>query len=1013
MMTLVLAMAWNRRGQAITLLLLALVSVAAAVAAPAYLQAADRAIAAGQVATAAPSERGLSVSKNEEARPDAAGELSFSNVGPALVALPNFVSVYASEYNILGIEPDPATRTRFVYRQDACPHLTMATGRCLIGEGEVVIGEATAKLRSLAAGDRIELTYAEFSDDPRTPVFLPKGRPKLVTIAGTYRANDRDEPFWGVHGYFAADLEGRPGEPVFADYPTIYTMDHSRSYLSVDSTAGPGALDVDKLAGVAQALVTVQDTTRKIGASVNLQTGIPELLARIDTGRRAARVIVPVIAVPLVLLACFVIFLAVGYGTDGRRPELAVVALRGARWWERWWLATGESLVPILLGALAGCLTGQLLVNAIAALRFPGVGIGVEPGWSSLRYAPPAALAAVLAALLAQRSQLFSPVGALLRKVPAARRRPPILELVILLLAVVTGVQLNLFDTEPTGAGLFAPALIIFALALIAGRALLPVVTRFSVRRLRRGRLGSALAGLQLSRRPGARGLFGMLVAAVAVAGYATCAADVGAQGREVQATLGTGADRVVAIRDGTPQELLAAVRDIDPEGRFAMAVAQTPGNGQDEPPGLAVDSSRLAAVATWPAGAPPVEQVEEALRPPDPGQIVIAGQDVTIEMTAENIADSPPMRLSLSLTSLTGRGSTIATLGEIQPGPYAYTQRVRICETTCRVDGLQITTIDGTAEVRADLILNRLGSINPVTNALTQTQLSDPARWRMADFGQLSGARDGLRIAIAATNGLPDGAWIEPADTPYPLPVASAGRVAADEITGLDGRDVPVRRVARLPAVPKLGLRATLTDLEYADRASTAASPMASPEVWLSPAAPADILDRLAARGLVVTADTRASVVHDQLARQGPALALWFYVLAGVLAIALAVGALILAAAVDRRRRVEDLSALRAQGVSGRTAGQAALWTYPILVVIAVLAGLGIALAGWSLTGWALPLAGLEPTGLPLPLYPRPLAVAATGLAVLVVLAGAALLTGRNLSRRVRAAGVIGGDNR
>ena len=187
----------------------------------------------------------------------------------------------------------------------------------------------------------------------------------------------------------------------------------------------------------------------------------------------------------------------------------------------------------------------------------------------------------------------------------------------------------------------------------------------------------------------------------------------------------------------------------------------------------------------------------------------------------------------------------------------------------------------------------------------------------------------------------------------------------------------------------------------------------MASPQVWLSPAAPADILDRLAARGLVVTTDTRAAVVHDQLAQQGPALALWFYVLAGALAIALAVGALILAAAVDRRRRVEDLSALRAQGVSRRTAGQAALWTYPILVVIAVLAGLGIALAGWSFTGWALPLAGLAPTGLPLPLYPRPLAVVATGLAVLVVLAGAALLTGRNLSRRVRAAGVIGGDNR
>jgi putative ABC transport system permease protein len=50
-----------------------------------------------------------------------------------------------------------------------------------------------------------------------------------------------------------------------------------------------------------------------------------------------------VLAVCLVLLSCLTIFLAVGYGTEGRRPELAVVALRGARWGQRWWLATGEN----------------------------------------------------------------------------------------------------------------------------------------------------------------------------------------------------------------------------------------------------------------------------------------------------------------------------------------------------------------------------------------------------------------------------------------------------------------------------------------------------------------------------------------------------------------------------------------------------------------------------------------------------------------------------------------------
>jgi len=481
-------------------------------------------------------------------------------------------------------------RSRFVYRQDVCVHLSVVAGRCLIGEGEVVIGEQTARRQSLAPGDAVELAYAEFSPDPRTPRFEPKGQPKRLTVVGTYRVPDPAGVYWGTHGYFAADPGPRAGEPVFADFATLSTMDHGQTELTIDSAAGPGAMDVDKLAGVRSALDGLRDMIVKIGAPIRTETAIPDLLARIEAGRAAARVLVPVIVVPLVLLSCFVIFLAVGYGTDARRPELAVVALRGARWWERWWLATGESLVAIVLGALLGCLAGQLLVNAIAAARFPGV--GVAPAWSSLRYAPLAAAAAVLAALLAQRRQLLSPVAALLRRLPGTARRPPILDLTVALLAIVTGIQLNL-SGDPTGAGLFAPALIVFALALLAGRALLPVVTRFAVRALRRGRLGVALAGLQLSRRAGARGLFALLVAAVAVAGYAAGAADVGARDRDVQAALGTGADRVLTVTAETPQQLIAAVRAADPAGAYAMAVARTPGNAVGEPPGLAVDSWR------------------------------------------------------------------------------------------------------------------------------------------------------------------------------------------------------------------------------------------------------------------------------------------------------------------------------------------------------------------------------------------------------------------------------------
>jgi hypothetical protein len=1009
MIALVLAMVWSRRGQAVTLALLALVSVAAAVAAPAYVQAADRAVAAGQVDTALPRERSLVVSKIEDARNAEGDALSFTNVGPALVAFPGFTNVFAAEYPTLGIEPDAKLRSRFVYRQDVCGHLSMVAGRCLIGEGEVVIGEQTAKRRSLAPGDALELTYAEFSQDPRTPVFEPKGLPKRLTVVGTYEVPDAAEVYWGTHGYFAADPGPRAGEPVFADFATLSTMDHGETSLSIDSAARPGALDVDKLAGVQAALDGLKDMTVKIGAPIRTETGIPDLLARIDAGRSAARVIVPVIAVPLVLLSCFVIFLAVGYGTEGRRPELAVVALRGARWWERWWLATGESLVAILTGALLGCLAGQLLVNAIAAVRFPGV--GVAPAWSSLQYAPLAALAAVLAALLAQRRQLLSPVSALLRRLPVGGRRPPVLDLTVALLAIITGIQLNL-SGDPTGAGLFAPALIVFAFALVVGRALLPVVTRFAVRALRRGRLGVALAGLQLSRRAGARSLFAMLVAAVAVAGYAACAADVGARARVVEAGLGTGADRVLTVEPGTPQEFLTAVRAVDPQGAFAMAVARTPGNGVGEPPGLAVDSTRLATVATW-AGGPDAAEVARALRPAAPEPIVIAGQDLTVNATATGLEGSPPLRMTVTVSSVTGLGSATVAFGQLQEGPYTYGQRVPVCRQGCRVDGIEITVIGGTNAVRCRLTLTGLGSINPVRPALPPAELADPARWRMPRFGTLTAVPAGLQVDVDAPGGLPDGAWLQPADTPSPLPVAAAGRRTGDSITGLDGQPVPVTRVADLPAVPRLGLRANLSDLEYLDRYATAATTTTLPEVWLSAAAPADTLDRLAAQGLVILGDSRAAEVRAQLDNQGPALALWFYVLAGCLATALGAGALILAAAVDRARRVQDLSALRAQGLSARTAGQATLWTYPILAVIAVLAGLGIALAGWGLTGWTLPLAGLRPAPLPFPGWPRPLVPAAAGLAMLIVLAGVALLTGRDLRRRVRAAGVNEGEGR
>ncbi|WP_305782359.1 FtsX-like permease family protein [Symbioplanes lichenis] len=999
MTALILAMLLRRRRQAVAMALLAMLAVAAAVAAPAYLRAADRAVAAGQVDTATATERGLALTRTEnDAASAGARGVSFADLGPALADLPGFTQVYAVEYPAVGIEPDTVRASRLVFRQDFCAHLTMVTGRCAAASGEIVLGASTAERLKLTAGDSVTLAYAEYSKDPAFQMYFEAGKPLTMIVAGTYTVPAPGATYWGGHGYFAANPGNRPGEPVFTPGATVAAMDHKFASKSVDSSAGPGALGVDRLDDLRAALDTLDKMIQNLGASVSVSTGLPELLTRIDDGRATARLIVPVVAVPLIVLSCFVIFLAAGYGAEARRPELAVVALRGVRRWERLLLATGENLVAVVAGALAGCLAGQLLINLMAAVLFPGV--GTAAGFGSLVYAAPAALAALLAALLALRRQLFAPVAVLLRRVTGAGRRAPVLEILAVLLAVVTTVQLSLSGV-PEGAGVFAAGLVIFAAALLVARILVPVAARVAARALRRGRTDVALAGLQLARRSGATSLLALLVAVSGVAAYVTCAIGSGLRDRNVIAEQGTGADRVLTVTPVSPWKLLSAVRAADPDGRFAMAVVRTEGNHNGEPAGLAVDSPRLATVATWPGSGPQAAEVARALRPAVPQEpVVIPGRDVSLRVDASNLPSGGRMLgLLVAVSSLRGGDSTLLDLGTIREGVKDYSQRTELCAGGCRLDGIQVqAAVSG--NVTAHLVVTALGSVNPVAAALPADRLADPARWRVSADGSVSGGPAGLVLDIAAPNGLSqNGVLLQPADSPGTVPAAIAGR-AGNQITGLDKQLHPVDRAVDLHSIPRLGLFAWMTDLEYADRAAAVEQAADKPEVWLTDDAPADVLDRLSTQGLTIAGDVRTAEVRAQLARQGPAISLWFYVLATVLALLLGAGALLLAADVDRPRQAEDLAALRVQGLSARVARRAGLWAYPMLVLVAVPAGTGAGLLGYNLTGRTLPLAGLKPPPLPLPVWPHWWQVVGVAVVVLMVLTGAAVVAGRRISR-------------
>ncbi|MET7426442.1 FtsX-like permease family protein [Dactylosporangium sp. NPDC005555] len=1017
MMSLILGMLRARRGQAVTLALLALFAVAAAVAAPAYLRAVDRAVVAGQVATATPAELSLTVraTVNEQREP---GGVSFADVGGAIVALPGFTQVFAEEFPAIGIEPDPREASRLLYRQDVCAHVTVVTGRCLAAAGEVMLGERTADRLHLAAGDLITLTYAVISTDPTRPIYVADGDATPLTIAGTYRTPDPDGQYWGSHDYFRLDHNARPGEPVLTTAETVRAMSHGPSEVSIDATAAPGTITEASLPGLRRDLAGIDGRGALLGRALTLSTGIPQLLDRIDRSRDLARRSIPVGAAPLLLLAYAVIFIATGYGTEGRRPELAVIALRGARWWTRWWLTVGENLAALLAGGLAGCVAGQLLVAAVVAWRFPGVDTPVL-GLDALRWAPWALLGAVVAMLLAQRRHLVSGVADLMRRVRAQLTgwRLVTAEIVVGLLAVAATAQLFLTGGSLAGIALAAPALVIVALALAAARAVVPLARAAGDRALRRGRLGAALAAFQLARRPGAQRLLLLLTAAVAVLGFAVTAADVAARDRDLAARIGTGAPRVLTVAPLTRAQLLHAVRAADPAGDYAMAVAALPAGGPGETPKLAVDATRLATVATWQDeyGDLDARRVGALLRPPAPAPVVIAGQDVSLDVTVNGAVVGKPVGFSVVLSSVTGRGTATVGFGVLHDGPYTFQQRTAVCAGGCRVAGLHFTPDTTASGVKLTIVLRGIGSINPAAVAVSGTDLADVSRWRSAG-ATLTAAPDGLRVTLDAPEGLPDGAWVQAADIPAPLPVvttttlpaastasavavpggSTVGLPGAAVVAGFDGLPVEVRAAGRVTAVPRLGTDGTLVDLEYADRAATDAGEARNPEVWLGAAAPADVLDRLTAQGLVITGDRGVAATQARLAAQGPALAVWFHVLSGILAVILGAGGLALVIAVDRRERLADLTALRAQGLSRRCAARTLLWTYPVLVATSGILGLATAMLTWRLTGWALPVFGEDLPDLPLPSWPGPVLVPSTWLLTVTLLTTVALAAGR-----------------
>jgi putative ABC transport system permease protein len=1003
MFALVVGAVRTRTAQVVTVLVLTALAAGVAAAGPWFAYAGVTRAAAADVAAAPAGQRTLSVRQIADTGGDPRGALDqFGRTVRGQLPLPVSPAVTGAVVALTVNRGAETPAMSVAYRDDFCGHVLL-DGPCPKGPRDVAISQDAAQQLGVGPGDTLSLRAS------------PTIEPITLTIVGRYSVPDPAGPYWS-NPLFQARDGGL--EPVFTPLATFTSRQLWEPTITWDVQVpdrlirGDGGYD---LSGV------LRDADVRLGQSeLRLVTTTARLLETIAGDRRTIRVGVLVSMIQIVVLAWFAIGLAGRYTGRDRRGDAALLKLRGSTRLGMLRLAWGQHLVPLVLGALIGAPLGYLLASALAGPVRPA-------DRHSAVLLSAAAVAAVLLGgslvlALVEAVVLRLPVADLLRDVTSGRGgwRGGLVDLLLLAVAVAAVYQARASGPD-SGLALAAPALVALAVALLLARLLGRLADRGGGAAVRAGRLRLGLTAVQVSRRPGTDRVFALLVVAVAM--FATAAGGWQADriNRMNRSAAELGATRVLSVQAANRTALEQAVRSADPPGREAMAVVAdvvgTPGV-------IAVDSSRLAAVARWrpeygPVGALPSAGADA----PAPRALpAITGDHLTVRVRRDGGA-APALGLVLQNE---GTGLPVKVpFGVLRAGEQTVTAAVAGCAAPpgCRILRWELTTpaeADGrTAPAPAGTAVTVRGLIqqNPPATILDRGALGDITRWRSGTSGaamDVAAAGGVLRMAVDKNSvELPQvGFQVYAVDTVVPLPIVLAGpppaswRFAEPALSSFGGSPVPVRVAGTAAALPVLGRAGVLVDLDAARRLTGDANPAGQFQVWLGPGARAGIVDRLTAGGLVVLGDDTVTGRAGRLGEQGPSAASRFGLVAGVVALLLAAAAVAVAAAVDRRTRLDELRALRAQGLPGRVA-VATGWAGTAALVLAGLLG-GIAAAAV-----ARPLArtGVPPFTDGWDVLPPPAALGAAPLAVagsvaLAVLGLTAWLSVRPLIRRLREAG-------
>ncbi|HLX77370.1 MAG TPA: FtsX-like permease family protein, partial [Acidimicrobiales bacterium] len=455
----------------------------------------------------------------------------------------------------------------------------------------------------------------------------------------------------------------------------------------------------------------------------------------------------------------------------------------------------------------------------------------------------------------------------------------------------------------------------------------------------------------------------------------------VEANNRSRVAAFETGASEVVDVSLPPGLDLVDAVRRADPSGRQAMAAALYSSSSENL---LAVDASRLAAVASWPSGLSPQSEAEIArlLTPRVHPAITFHGN--RLRVTVSLPAHTPQIILTAALFDTVYDTPESVAFGPIRDGTHTYTAYLQgACARSCRLDSLSPEWWSSNA------FDTRLVHID------VRAMAADPAgTWRPIAFGagereswhaQTSGvgisttarSEPGLSISIPGDQLLSGGVIVAPSDLPQSIPAVVTSdlvhsssptkKPASITASGLDGNALTASALSIVPAIPEVGKNALLVDLPLAERAQTGAAVGATDQVWLAPSASPLILERLRHLGVAIGPISSTASRLNALNHRGLALAYDLALIVTPIAALLALGIVIFAIGSEAGTKRREIAALSAAGVDRRSLGRAVWLENGLVLVVAVVLGSAIGFAADAIAIPSLPLFTNGSGGLPL----------------------------------------------